>query len=224
MKRALLLFCILTLHIFSYAQFLVTKVNEDFYLQYDNGALVNKVTSFTEEGSATIPATNCKVVFKTTDAKLYKNVYGRLDLLSQKLIFSLNGKELLCTLPIAEIIIDSCNSLLNGAVFKNGYPPIDKQTAENFYQVLNQGKATLLKYYQIQWRDEVPYNSTNTTRVYDQSVHYYLYLNNRMHKLDKNNKNLPALLGKTVAQLSLKKLDLKKEQDMVELIRYYNNL
>ena len=224
MKKACILLHLLSIQFFSEAQFLVTKVNEDFYLQYDDGKLVTRLTNFTEEGVTSIPQKNCKASLTVASGGIYKDVYGRLDLITGNFIFTLKDKDMYCALPLIQIVFDSCSSSWNGAIFKNGYPAIEKQTGANFYQILNEGKATLLKYHQVKWRDEVPYNSTNTTRFYEQSVRYYLFFNRRMFKLEKNHQNLPALLGVSVHQLSTKKLDLKKEQDMVELIGYYNAL
>jgi len=68
-------------------------------------------------------------------------------------IFTLKEQELLCTLPVAQIVFDSCEALLKGAIFKTGYPSIDKQNDKSFYQLLSAGKATLLKHYSITWQD-----------------------------------------------------------------------
>jgi len=177
MKKIFLLLFLVSFQYFSEAQALVTKVNEDFYLQYDDGKLVTKVTTFDEEGITTIPQNNCKASLAVAAGGIYKDVYGRIDMVSGNFIFTLNGKDMYCALPLKQIVFDSCSSALSGAVFKNGYPPVAEQTGKSFYQVLGEGKATLLKYYELKWRDEIPYNSTNTIRHYNQSVQYYLYKN-----------------------------------------------
>jgi hypothetical protein len=222
MEKISFLILIILLSLSSVAQAIVVKKNEDFLLSYDDGSLVIKKTSYNEEGTTSVPERNCKVTVKANDGKVYSPLYGRIDLLTGKFIFTINGQDLICAVPVQQIVFDSCYTALNSVVFKNGYPPIDKQNDKNFYQLLSEGKATLLKHYELKWQDVIPYTSTNTTRIYTQTVKYYLYSNNRMDKLGKNNKNLTRLLAITPGYL--KKLDLKKEDDMIKLLAYYNSL
>jgi hypothetical protein len=112
-------------------------------------------------------------------------------------IFTLKEQELLCTLPVAQIVFDSCEALLKGAIFKTGYPSIDKQNDKSFYQLLSAGKATLLKHYSITWQDRTAFNTNNTTRIYKRLEQYYLYLKGQMFRLEKNKSNLPQLLATT---------------------------
>jgi hypothetical protein len=223
MKKAFVLLAVL-LSLTSSSQYIVNKVNEDFVLSYDNGSLVIKNTSFTREGYTSMPETNCKVALITKGGKAYSGVYGRIDLLTGKFIFTINEQDLICVLPVEQIVFDSCNTALNGAIFKNGYPPIDKQNDKIFYQLLGEGKATLLKHYELKWQDEIPYNSTNTTRIYKRSEKYYLYLNSKMYAIEKKQRNLLKLLAISERDIDTKKLNLKKEQDIIQLVAYYNML
>lgn len=224
MKKAIFIFSIFSSHLYSFAQYIVTKTNEDFLLSYDNGSLVIKNTRFTEVGNTSLPERNCKVVLKARDGKTYNHVNGRIDLLTGKFIFTVNEQDFICTVPAQQIVFDSCDSLLHGAIFKNDYPFIDKQTDKSFYQLLVEGKATLLKHYEINWQDATPYNSTNITRTYTRSVKYYLYLNKKMYEIKKNNRNLPKLLAIHSDYIFKKKIDLKKQQDVIQLVTYYNSL
>lgn len=225
MKKLILILLINVLNLSSYSQYIVNKVNEDFYLREQDGTFVLKKTTFTEEGATTIPINNCKAVLKTTNGKVYNPVNGRIDLLTSQFIYTINGQDLICVLPIQQIIFDSCNGAkLNGAIFRNGYPSISTQDQKSFYQILTEGRGTLLKYYGIQWQDDKPYNTTNVTRVYKTIEQYYLYLNGQMFKLEKNKKNLAGLLAIPADYLSNQKINLKKEEDVIKLIEYYNHL
>lgn len=224
MKKLFFIIFIFFLRISLFAQTIVVKKNEDFLLSYDDGSLVIKNTGFTEEGYTSIPEKNCKVALKGKDGKMYNHVYGRIDLLTGKFIYTINAKDFICTVPLEQIKFDSCNTVLNGAVFKTGFPSVDHQTEKTFYQLLADGKAIFLKYYQINWHDEMPYNSTNITRIYKQSVKYYLYIHNRMYKVEKNYRNLPKMLAIPDGYLSKNKFKLIKEGDAIQLIAYYNSL
>lgn len=224
MKRTLFVFLIILFSFSSFSQYIETKKNEDFYLKEQDGTFVQRRTSFTEEGPTTLPEKNCLVFFKTKDGKIYNRVRGRIDLLTNGFIYTLKEQDFMCTMPIEQIVFDSCDATLNGATFKNGYPPINKQNNKSFYQLLSEGKATLLKYHAIQWFDDKPYNTTNITRIYTRLEQYYLYLNGQMFKLEKNKRNLPKLLDIPANHISEQKLNLKKEEDAIKLVAYYNSL
>ena len=224
MKKTLFVFQIILLSFSSFSQHIEIKVNEDFYLRDKNGTFVQRRTSFNEEGFTTLPDRNCLVLLKAKDGKVYKHVYGRIDLLMNKFIYTVNEQDLISAMPIEQIVFDSCDTLLSGTIFKTGYPPINKQNDSSFYQVLSEGKATLLKYYAIKWHDEKPYNTSNTTRVYTRSDQYYLYLNGQMFRLERNKGNLTKLLSIPANQISKQKLKLKKDQDAIKLVAYYNSL
>jgi hypothetical protein len=224
MKRLLLICFLFSPGFSSSAQYIKTLHNEDGYLQKADGSLVQKLTSFTEEGSSSLPEKNCLVVLKTKNGKVYNKVNGRIDLPNEGFIFSVNQQEFMCSLALDEIVFDSCDATLSGAVFKTGYPSIDKQNEKSFYQILSQGKATLLKHYAVKWQDLIPFNNTNTTRKYTQVQQYYLFLNGKMTRLEKNKDNLPALLGSLKEYIVRNNLNLKKDEDAAEVVDYYNSL
>ncbi|MDQ3683715.1 MAG: hypothetical protein M3352_11700 [Bacteroidota bacterium] len=224
MKKILFVILIIRSSLPSFSQSIETKVNEDFYLKEQDGTFVQRKTSFTEVGSTTLPEKNCLVLVKTRDGKVYNRVKGRIDLLTNGFIYTVKGQDLICAIPISQIIFDSYDATWSGAIFKNGYPFINKQNDKSFYQVLSEGKATLLKYYAIQWFDDKPYNTTNITRIYTKVELYYLYLNGEIFKLEKNNGNLLKLLAATANYISTQKLNLKKEEDVIKLVAYYNSL
>ncbi|MDQ6812243.1 MAG: hypothetical protein M3040_00665 [Bacteroidota bacterium] len=208
----------------SFAQFIVTLKNEDGYLKNADGSLVQKTTTFVEEGSKSLPERNCATILKTTDGKVYKNVKGHIDLETEKFVFLVNEQEFNCTLPIDQIVFDSCDAVSKPALFKTGYPAIDKQNEKSLYLVLSQGKATLLKHYVVTWQDITPFNTTNTTRTYKQMEQYYLFLNGKMVRLEKNKDNLRELLEIQRDYISLNKLNLKKDEDATKFVDYYNSL
>ncbi|MCW3109587.1 MAG: hypothetical protein JWQ09_4093 [Segetibacter sp.] len=224
MKLTFFICCLFLLSFSSFAQYIVTLKNEDGYLKNADGSLIQKTTTFIEEGSSSLPQKNCLVVLKTRDGKAYNNVNGRIDLQTGGFIFTVKEQDFICALQVDQITFDSCDAALSGAIFKTGYPPVDKQNDKSLYQVLSQGKATLLKHYAVTWQDITLFNTTNTTRVYKQMEQYYLYLNGKMFRLEKNKDNLPGLLGSSKDYISKNKLNLKKEEDAAKLIDYYNSL
>jgi hypothetical protein len=216
--------CLLVLCFSSFAQYIATLHNEDGYLKNADGSLIQKVTMLIEEGSTSIPEKNCEIVLKARNGKVYKKVNGRIDLKTGGLIFAANEQELMFALPIEKIIFDSCDAAVAGAVFKTGYPSTDKNNDKSLYQVLSEGKATLLKHHTLNWQDIIPFNTTNTTRIYTQVQQYYLYFTGKMFKLEKNKDKLVQLLPASNDYIIKNKLNLKKEEDAIKLVDYYNSL
>jgi len=224
MKEAFFICCMFLVNYSSFGQYIVTLKNEDGYLKNADGSLIQKTTTFIEEGSNSLPEKNCVVVLKTRDGKVYNNVKGRIDLQTEGFIYLAKEQELMCALPIEQIVFDSCDSALEGAIFKTGYPPIDKQNDKSLYRVLSQGKATLLKHYAVKWQDITPFYNTNTTRIYTQMQQYYLFLNGKIFSLKKNKDNLRQLLDSPKEYITKNKLNLKEEEDAIKLVAYYNSL
>jgi hypothetical protein len=224
MKFACFICCLFFLSFSSIAQSMETLTNEDGFLKNADGSFIQKTTTFNEEGFSSLPQKNCVVILKTKGGKVFNKVNGRIDLLTEGLIFTVREQDMMCALPIEQLLFDSCDAALSGALFKTGYPAVDKQTEKSLYQVLSQGKATLLKHYSVKFQDITPFNNTNTTRTYTQMQHYYLFLNGKMVSLEKNNTNLPELISSAKDYLSANKLNLKKEADVTKLVDYYNSL
>ena len=219
-KVKFLICCIFLFHYSSSAQDPIAWKKQ---IKNADGTEIEK-SKFNEEGSKSLPETSCLFALKTRDGKVYNKVRGRIDLQLESFIFSLDNQEFKCILPLVEIIVDSCNSTLSGSVFRTGFPAIDKQKENSIYQVLSKGKAILLKHYSISWQDLTPYNSANTTRVYSQLQQYYLFFNGKMFSLDKNKKDIVNISSTTKSFISRNKLNLKKEEDLVKFITYYNSL
>lgn len=173
---------------------------------------------------ASVPQTNCTAVLKTRDGKVYKPVSGRIDLTSGKFIYTIDQQDFLCTAPILQVVFDSCDKEFEGAIFETGYPAVDKQNNSDFYKVLVDGKATLLKYYAAeQTDDKLSYNSAGSTPLYKYVEYYYLYMDWQMFRLGRNNKKLTRFLSISPDYIAKKKLNLKNEPDIIKLVKYYNS-
>lgn len=222
MKKLFFITSLLGLALESSSQLMNLKINEDQYIRYADGGHVRKTVLFEVEGTSTIPEINCLATLKTKTGKTYTGIRGRIDQVSGKFIFH-DGKEEFLTLePLAIVTFDSCISAFSGAVFKSGFPPIDKQDERQLYRILVDGKASLVKYYRLQWQDIVPFNTTNTTRKFTTVEELYLYYDRRMTKILKNEKEILKVLEVSPEYLKNNKVDIKKEKDLVKLLNYVN--
>lgn len=111
-------------------------------------------------------------------------------------------------------------------VFKNGYPRIDEQNENFYYQVLSEGKLELLlkayKYVRVEKNDL----SGEVSKEFVEGSKLYVYTNNSMQPLQAN-KNFVLLLMKDKEPsansfIETNKVNLKKTSDLVKLFSYYN--
>ena len=152
----------------------------------------------------------------------------KLNLQQNRLFFmDANGEEMEVTSPVKSIEFIGDPGKNNNTVFEKGFPPIDKLTADNYYQVLVTGKAGLLmdtKFAEVEYKE---YNSATTSIRIDRLVSFYGVAAGKMQRLSKA-EDILLLLGDKTREVSdyIKKenLKIKKQADLEKLFRYYNGL
>lgn len=162
---------------------------------------------------------------KLQSGQTYKDVKVKYDQVSDELRFLSNGKELIFINPVAEFkIITSKNDPVKDLYFKRGFAPDPKA----FYQVLAQGKTTLIKKNRKVIVDKTPYNSATAVKVFEPQVRYYIYKDNNSLSVKANKKSILSALSDKKdtleAFISKEKLDLNSNDDLSKLLNYYNSL
>jgi hypothetical protein len=113
-------------------------------------------------------------------------------------------------------------------LFVNGYPKIDRQTINSYYQLLADGKAQLLKRYFKNIKENRNYSLAQTDGVYSAGVLYYAYKGGKIIHLKNNKETMLALMSDKSAQindyLAKNDLDFKSDDDLKKLFDYYNAL
>jgi hypothetical protein len=112
--------------------------------------------------------------------------------------------------------------------FKNGYLNIPGTAADAYFEVLAEGKTSLLKRSSKIIQENKEFNSATITKFFTESIRYYLYTGGRGIQVKKDKKALLAALGNKQTELEAyikdQKLNLKTDADVVKLIVYYNTL
>lgn len=159
---------------------------------------------------------------KLQSGKTYKEVKVKYDQVADELHFENNGKELVFINPIAEFKIRSTNGV--DLYFKNGFASDPKA----FYQVLADGKTTLIKRNRKVIVDKTPFNSATAVKVFEPQTKYYLYRDNKLDAVKNNKKSvLNALANKKDfldSYIQKENIDITKDEDFGKLITYYNSL
>jgi hypothetical protein len=165
------------------------------------------------------------------DGRVYNDVKARINLLEHEVNFiASNGQEGFLGKGMASEITyqDNSGSNLEAKVFQCGFPPIDNQNRISFYQILLNGKTSLLKsvYKSIQERN----NDMSGERYKEFATYENMYLlkEGTMVRIKKDKSNLVALLQdkkEAIAKyMDDQKLNLKNEAHLKALVQYYNTL
>lgn len=155
------------------------------------------------------------------------NVQVKYDLVDDLLIFTDKSGELFYFRhPVKEFWLHA-----EGAAdvhFRSGYPEVDGRLVTNFYQVLVDGKISLVKSYRKNLQEAQVYGSTTKKFFLNHAENLYLFANHRMIKVRKNEKAVLDAVGNDADKAALKqiiaqqKLNLRKEEDLIALFRSFN--
>lgn len=145
---------------------------------------------------------------------------------SDELEFKRDGALFRVSADIAGFTISSNGHLRQ---FRNGFPAVDRQQVQSFYQVIYQGNVVLLKRYRVTVRESKVYNSGTVTKVFVPDFDYYVFKGGRMFSVGKGGKKrwLEILADKKEqieAMISEEKIALKTEAGMVLLLSGYDQL
>ena len=165
------------------------------------------------------------------DGRVYYDVKARINLLEHEVNFiASNGQEGFLGKGMASEITyqDNSGSNLEAKVFQCGFPPIDNQNRISFYQILLNGKTSLLKsvYKSIQERN----NDMSGERFKEFATYENMYLlkEGTMVRIKKDKSNLITLLQDQNQSIKKyiddQKLNLKNEVHLIALVKYYNTL
>ena len=165
------------------------------------------------------------------DGRVYNDVKTRINLLEQEVNFiASNGQEGFLGKGMASEIayIDSQKETQDIKIFQCGFPPIDNQNRISFYQILFNGKTSLLKsvYKSIQERN----NDMSGERFKEFATYENVYLlkDGTMARIKKDKSSILVLFQDKKEAITKyiedKKLNLKNEAHLVDLVKYYNTL
>ena len=156
---------------------------------------------------------------------------ARLDLYKQIIQIRLNGDTVKMVLPgnIIEIVFyDTVQSLTNEYKFQTGYPEIDNLNRNNFYQVLSDGKVTLLRSSIKKINKSKNEMSGETSSQFDIYEDHYLYVKYEMKRVKKDKEYLLNLLADKRKELEVyiaaQKMNFRSMDSIKKLIDYYNSL
>lgn len=160
---------------------------------------------------------------KLRDGRSFDGMKLKYDQVEDELLFLGDAeKEMTFSVPVTEFT-------LQDKTFRRGYPVGDGAPANAFYEVLEEGKMSLLKRTSKKVIEEPAYNAASSVKSIRTNENYYLTASNlQLTKIKKDKKAVLAALPDKKEELENyikdQRLDLRQEQDLVKLISYYNTL
>ena len=168
---------------------------------------------------------------KLSDGNTYKDLFLKYDVLSNRLIFkyTLNDSALAFKVSPVEFVLQSPDAAGRSMYFCNGFAATDGATDKTFYWVMSQGTVKLLKRVKKQVQvGSGEMNGNVKKRTILESDSYYIAKGNSPVMVKKDKKAILTVLSDQADQLqkyiSDNHLDLKKDNDLKQLIDYYNEL
>ncbi len=204
--------------------------NAQVFMSDANGRPLYMHTEYEVEGTPFYQDEYCLATIKLRKGKSYHNIRVKLNLFTNRVIYEDNdGKEMEATTPIDRIEFMHCTDASKNKILVSGYPPVDELNEEQYYVLVDSGKATLLKYIQVLYRDTKFYGKANTTRVFEQKESYYIYVPGKgMQKLTKDNDAviaaLPAKKNEVARYITSNNLKCRREEDLKKVFAWYNSL
>ena len=162
------------------------------------------------------------------NGKSYTIVQLKYNLLLDELFFKdIKTEQLLAfVIPVVEFKLNDKEK--GSSLFRNGYKAIDNQTEKSYYHVLFDGGTQLLKRTSKKINEEKPFNSASTIKSFEVLNFYYISNNTALIKIRKDKKSVLAALANQGDALEKyiqeKTLNIKNEEDLIQLIQYYNSL
>lgn len=151
----------------------------------------------------------------------------KFDLSSNELLFQHDGQTLVVVNPVKEFVL-TANFGSRSFLFRKGYAPIDRNDGDTYYQVLRDGSVNLLKHTSKMITERKEYGKAGVIKEYATVINYYIArADGSLVKIKKNDRS--SLLGaigdsdgKLAAWAEKKKNRVKSEEDMVELVKAFN--
>ncbi len=170
-------------------------------------------------------------LIKLTNEKAFDMIETKLNVYTNELYFKTDKNAAMVFVAgyVKELdIYDSIETKNIIYRFKTGFPKIDNQNENSFYEVITEGNVTLLKF--IKKIISVKKNdiSGEVDKQFETYEDYYVFSNNEMKRLKKDKDFISRLLSerKDEVESFLKKnpLNSKNVNDIIKLFQFYNSL
>ncbi len=157
----------------------------------------------------------------------FKGMEIKLDLYDSKVHYKdEKGQELIATSTIKKVVLfdTAARQVFN---FVNGSFIETSDKISGWYQLLAEGKVSLLKKFEKKLEETKPYGSATVEQSIVSSPRYFIVINKTLAEIKKL-KDLPDILPdkkeEIAAYIKTKKLSKRNDESVESVINYYNGL
>lgn len=200
------------------------------FMSDGNGKPLFLKVNYTVEGSPFVFDDYRSATIIAQNGTAYNNVKTKFNLADRSLQYlDASGQEMVTNIPVKKIIFlksTATSNALQDIVLESFSGALNKP-GEPVYQVLNEGKARLLKKITVSYRDEKKYGEANMTRIFDRKEQLCLLTpSGEIKKMEKGAEFITNLLPDKKADVASfiqqNKLACRSEEEMLAVLNFYN--
>jgi hypothetical protein len=221
MKKIFLAFAVLP---FIFFVLLPCKLSAQFLSDNLTGKPIT-TTAYSEISGSLYLSDNWSAgMVKLANGETYKdNLYLKYNLLDDEIYFKGKNDETLGFVqPVKEFTISD-----GARHYRNGYEGINGYKTKAFFQIIADGTVQMLKKTSVAIT-EIKQYSAASSKVFERTDTYIIYKNGKGQLIKKNRKSILSLLNDKQQALNnylkLNSIDFSSDNDLANLITYYNSL
>lgn len=220
--KKILIFCL------GFVLFSKAEIRAQGYLQDISGSVIKERSLVELGGSPYFNDEFLKGSIKVNDKTVYNGLYLRYDLESDQLTYRKENSDV--SMSPSEKVTEFSIQLPSGSVAMFKRISKDDPSIDGFYQVLFDGKTSLLKKVKRKIVEKVEYNSSSKTKSLVTQTNYYAYnaSTGAFNALKNDKKTIANVFGENAEKVGdfIKKenISFKNEVSLVHLMSYYNSL
>ncbi|SFA43274.1 hypothetical protein SAMN04488511_103302 [Pedobacter suwonensis] len=206
----------------------VVNAQEVFRLKESIGMPLRSRSYIDLKGSPYFVDIWSKGLVKQSNGQKLRDIDLKYDQLQDELIFkNTDGRELGFAVPVTEFKISYIiNGSTKSSIFRNGFEPFKGSTAQNYYEILYEGKLSLAKKNVKRIEEYREYNSATITKSIIERVKYYYYKANKLSEFKRDTNSIKEAFGdhadSLLTYIRENKLDLKNDMDLIKIFDYYS--
>jgi len=168
-------------------------------------------------------------VIRFTSGRVLTQFKLKFNSYKNQLILEFSGSSFAAESKVREFVMyQKSGRNKDSMIFRKGYPQFEKATEETFYQVMFEGKITLLRLISKNISEQREVVGGNVTRRLEDAEQCFLFRNGKMTPLNYDKSELLDQLADKSAQLSAyisaEQIRIRTAEDIVKVIRKYNEL
>ena len=167
-------------------------------------------------------------VLKFSSGRIVKQFKLKFDCLNNQLLLQFEGNTFAAESKVMEFVIYPKGKKGDSMVFRKGFPAIDRGNENTYYQVLIDGKSTLLRLFVKLIIEEKQIVGGQTNKKTDDDEAYYLLQDNAMVALprEKNSvhEQFPQHKDEIRQYIVKESLRMRNAVDFIKVVQYYNSI